>query len=704
MVDIDTFISLIKDGFINLSISEKYKEAALQNIKLWLTDSMFQEYVPQIQYWVESKKWDKLLNSFYQVLPFGTGGRRGSVGIGPNRINGWTIQSSAQGHSRYLINKFGEEAKKRGIVLTYDVRKYTQKGVYNDKISNPVQNLDGERLSHLAAQVYAANGIQVYLYRAPRSTPQLSFSIRYLHAISGAMFSASHNLPTDNGKKVYDEFGGQLIPPLDQMLVDEVTQNVKEINTIPFEQACEQNLITFLDESIDNAYHDAVCKLSCSSERDIHILYSALHGTGMSSVYPILQKAGFKVTLDSKTSNLSGDFENVTFRIPNPEVQESFQTALEEANKVNADIILSTDPDADRIGIMVRHNEKWQFINGNEIGIILTQYGILQRKEKGTLNLNSTVIKTEVTNSLIEKIAHKNNVRCIGNLLVGFKYIGNIMNQLEQEGKMDDFILGTEESHGFLIGNYARDKDAAGAAIWLAELAAVLKKQDKTLIDYLNEIYVEYGYCHNYLTEIRLTGVQGMDQIAKIMQTLRTEPIESIDHFILQKKYDRWQGTPHLSPTDTASRNVIVLHMEPTDIVSSCRIIARPSGTEPKLKFYIEMIGTPCTMKTLEEQKQILIEQRTTLEHILMIYSYGILGIEFPKRGFLLFWQLPLNDKLHYFEIEDNIVELAKIEDKEERRTKLNELLTFLGANPIEKVNRAFQAKYQKGIIEYLNL
>ena len=149
MVDIDTFISLIKDGFINLSISEKYKEAALQNIKLWLTDPMFQEYVPQIQYWVESKKWDKLLNSFYQVLPFGTGGRRGSVGIGPNRINGWTIQSSAQGHSRYLINKFGEEAKKRGIVLTYDVRKYTQKGVYNDKISNPVQNLDGERLSYL---------------------------------------------------------------------------------------------------------------------------------------------------------------------------------------------------------------------------------------------------------------------------------------------------------------------------------------------------------------------------------------------------------------------------------------------------------------------------------------------------------------------------------------------------------------------------
>lgn len=704
MTDISEVLSQIKNGFDSLSISKKYKDSALNFLKIWLTDPMFIDYVPQIEYLIHTKKWNELLDAFYQVIPFGTGGRRGLVGIGPNRINGWTIQSSAQGHSQYLIQKFGEEAKKRGVVLTYDVRRYEQKGLYDENLANPVRNLDGAILSKLAAQVYAANGIKVFMYNAPRSTPQLSFSIRYLHAISGAMFSASHNLPTDNGKKVYDEFGGQLIPPFDQMLVDEVTTNVKSIMTIPFEEACKQNLIIYLDESIDNAYHETVASLSCSPNRDINILYSALHGTGMSSVYPILQKAGFKVALDPKTSNLSGAFENVTFRIPNPEVVQSFDTALQEADHVNADIIISTDPDADRIGIMVRHQEKWVFINGNEIGIILSQYGISQRKQAGTLSANCTIVKTEVTNSLIAKIAKKNNVYCIGNLLVGFKYIGNVMNQLEQAGKMDDFILGTEESHGFIIGNYARDKDAACAAIWLSELAATLKKENKTLIDYLNSIYAEYGYCHNYLTEIRLTGAEGMEQIATIMTTLRQENISGLGDFVLSKKYDRWEGTPHLSATDTASRNVIVLEMMPTKAVQSCRIIARPSGTEPKLKLYIELVGRPCTLETLEESKKQLKEICTGLERILMLYCYGIIGIEFPERGFLLFWQLPLASKLQYFKIEDSIIDLRNIVDPEERKARLNTMLAFLGANPIEKVNKAFQAKYEKGILEYLDL
>src|SRR5210317_1345327 len=297
----NTWAAKAKDGFNTLDVSEKYINSALKWLDVWLTDQAFSEYVPQIQYLIENGRWNFLLDSFYQVIPFGTGGRRGLVGIGPNRINTWTIQASAQGHSQYLIKVFGEEAKKRGVVLTYDVRKYTQKGTYDDSASNPVMDLDGRKLAKAAAKVYAANHIKVYMYEEVRSTPQLSFTIRHLNAISGDMFSASHNLPTDNGKKVYDQYGGQLIPPDDQNLVDEVTQNVKEIKTVDFDQARAGGLIELIGKEVDEAYYNAVCPVSLSEERDLKIVYSPLHGTGLTSVYPIFKKLGFDVTLDPAT-------------------------------------------------------------------------------------------------------------------------------------------------------------------------------------------------------------------------------------------------------------------------------------------------------------------------------------------------------------------------------------------------------------------
>jgi len=369
----EALLEQAKDGFATLDVSEKYTRAALGHLKSWLTDGMYKDYVPQIIYLIEAEKWNFLLDSFYQVIPFGTGGRRGLVGIGPNRINTWTIQASAQGHAQYLIHQFGDEAKQRGVVLTFDVRKYTQRGVYDDSLPNPVMDLDGKQLAEAAAVVYAANGITVYMFDSYRSTPELSFVIRYLKAISGDMFSASHNLPTDNGKKVYDQFGGQLIPPYDQILVDEVTGNVKNINMMDFDEAKDKGLVQFLGEEIDRAYHDTVCGVSLSEERDLKIVYSPLHGTGRTSVYPVLQKSGFDITLDPKTSNLSGAFENVTFNIPNPEVVESFSASLPFAEESSADILISTDPDADRVGIMVNHNGAFRFLTGNEIGILLTQ-------------------------------------------------------------------------------------------------------------------------------------------------------------------------------------------------------------------------------------------------------------------------------------------------------------------------------------------
>jgi len=443
-----------------------------------------------------------------------------------------------------------------------------------------------------------------------------------------------------------------------------------------------------------------------SDARDVKIVFSPLHGTGLTSVYPILQKLGFDVSLDPETSNLSGGFENVTFNIPNPEVIESFASSLPFADKIAADIVISTDPDADRIGIMVKHGESWQFLTGNEIGIILTNYAISKYASRGRLNQNSTIIKTDVTTSLMQKIATENGVQTLGDLLVGFKYIAAVMNQIEQDGKIGDFIFGAEESHGYLTGNYARDKDAACAAIWLSEHAAELKKNQKTLLDDLNDIYASYGYCHNYLTEIRLLGAKGMEQIAHIMDHLRDTEIDAFDDFTVKKRLDRRQGEPqpHLSRTDTSARNILIYYFDNTPDTSGLRVTVRPSGTEPKIKMYIEVSGKPCRPEKLENEKQNIIAIRHTMEKAFMQYCYRLLDVDFPDRGFLLFWQLPLVDKLKYFEIEDDIVNLKNISAAGDRKAKLDNLLKFLGANPIQKVDNAFRAKFDMGVQEYLDL
>ncbi len=699
-------IAQANSGFTTLDIPAPYVESALEALETWLIDDAFAAYRPQLEHLIDTQAWDFLLDAFYQVIPYGTGGRRGLVGIGPNRINPWTIQSSAQGHAQYLLKEFGEDARRRGIVLTYDVRIFTQQAPYSADLPNPIMNLDCRQLAEAAAVVYAANGILVYLYEDVRSTPQLSFTIRHLNAVSGDMFSASHNLPTDNGKKVYDQYGGQLIPPHDQILVDEVTQQVTAIKTMDFDAACDQGLVHMIGADLDQAYQDTVTVLSLSDARDIKIVYAPLHGTGLTSVYPILNKLGFDVTLDPHTENLSGAFENVTFNIPNPEVQQSFDTTLPVARETSADLIISTDPDADRVGVMLDHHGTWEFLSGNEIGILLTHYGIEKMKAAGRLENGGMVIKTDVTTSLIATIAEAQGASCIGDLLVGFKYIGAEMNQLEADDKMAGFVLGTEESHGFLMGNYARDKDAAAAAIWIAEHAAELKQNGQTLLDQLNHIYATYGYCHNYLTEIRLLGAKGMEQIQSIMDHLRQAAISGFGDFVVENKVDRWEGPPqpHLSRTDTSSRNVLIFHLAAPPETRSLRVTVRPSGTEPKVKMYIEIMGLPCEAAQLAAARERIEAVGDKIEKQIMQYCYNILGVDFPERGFLLFWQLPLDTKMRYFEIEEDITALKAVDDPAARQKALDELLQFLGANPVQKIDRAFAARYDKGVLEYLEL
>lgn len=689
-------------GFASLKLNDRYKQSALVSLEKWLTDPQFSEYVPQIEHLISAEYWDYLLDSFYQVIPFGTGGRRGEVGIGPNRINPWTIRASAQGHSQYLLSKYGEEAKRRGVVLTYDVRQFFTNSYFNPSLPNPVENLTGKDLMSSAAEVYAGNGIKVFIFDSFRTTPELSFAIRYLHAVAGDMFSASHNPPSHNGKKVYDEFGGQLIPPHDEELVKEVTERVTSINTISFDEAVQQSRVTVLDERVDKAFLDAILELSLNQERDVRVAYTPLHGCGSTSVFKVLEKAGFQVQSDPETTNPSGKFEHVTFNIPNPEVIQSFDTPLLFAKKIDADILLSSDPDADRIGVMVKHKGDWHFINGNEIGAVLTRFVIA--KKAPTIQGKGVIIKTDVTTNLISSIAETEGITIIGDLLVGFKFIGEEMNKLDRAGKIDTFLFGCEESHGYIAGNYLREKDAAIAGLWLAELAAEMKTEGKTIIDYLEETYAKYGYYKNYLTEIRMPGAEGMSQIKQIQESLQLSTDAKMGEFEIIGKENWEDRKPIVSETDKVAKTGLIFRFAPVAGTTSMKVTVRPSGTEPKIKMYFEIGSEPFEQENIVAIQQQMTELQEKLEHTFMKACYKILGVDFPDRGFLLFWQLPLTDKMHYFEIEDEIASLKEIVDIAERQEKFAALTKFLGSDPQAKIDKAFEARFGETTSSYLKL
>lgn len=695
------YIRLARQGFLTLDVPEVYQNDACKHLDTWLTSDEFADYKPQIIHLIEQSEWNYLLDCFFRVIPFGTWGRRWEVWIGPNRINTWTICASAQGHSQYLIKQYGDEAKQRWVVLAFDVREFFGNAYLDDSIPNPVKHLKCEDIATSAAQVYAANGIQVYLFDSFRTTPELSFAIRHLGAIGGDVFSASHNPPDHNGKKVYDLHGWQLIPPHDENLVNEVVDNVDVIHTIPFSQAVESGMIEIIGSEVDEAYYDAVSQVSLSRERSLKIAYTPLHGCWSTSITPILTKLGFTVHEDPHTSNPSGKFENITFNIPNPEVIQSFETPLKFARSIDADILLNSDPDADRIGIMCAHDCDWEYINGNEIGVMLSVYAL--EKRKGTFYDKGVFIKTMVTTDLITKIAQVNDCEIIGDLLVGFKYIGEEMNTLSNSGRIHDLILASEESHGYLTGDYARDKDAVPAAIWLCELAAELKKDSKTLIDYLHQIYETYGFYSNHLTEIRMLGATGVDKIRQIQSDLRENPRSTIWKYTISHFEDCTQRKPIVSSTDASSKDVLVYQLDPPAGFEHIKVTVRPSGTEPKIKMYFEIWAKENkekNLKQIQEETEALLKD---VEKSFMNMCYKILDVDFPDRGFLVFWQLPLDIKLRYFEIEPMIEPILKFNLADREPAVLN-LLDFLGSNPIEKVDSAFREKYGKGIRDYLGI
>jgi phosphoglucomutase/phosphomannomutase len=529
----------LAQGFASLPVADHYKQTAVHNITRWLEDAPFAVYRPHLEWLVEQAHWSLLLDSFYRMLPFGTGGRRGPVGIGTNRFNPWTLASSVQGHITYLRERYpGQELS---VVIAYDVRVFHDlRGLYNPGLPNPLLGLTSRDFAWVAAGVYAANGMRVHMLPEDASTyvstPELSFAIRYLHATAGLNISASHNHPDDNGGKFYNDRGGQEVPPYDEAMAKQV-EHVDRVEILDFAAAKATGLISWIPPDVHQAYVALnVAQSLQSMARQARVVFTPLHGTADTTVGAVLQQAGFEVHPVTAQVTHDGAFPAVPYRAPNPEVPDSMQLGIDLARQVQADAVLACDPDADRLGVCARTAAgDYHFLNGNEIAVLVAHYKLEQLQHLGRLPARPLVIKTEVTTELLRPITEHFDGILIGDLLVGFKYHANVLDCLEQHGHfglvpaaLSDFVIGVEESHGILVTPEIRDKDAAGAAILLAELAALQRQKGATLVDYLDDIYRRYGYYANLLTSMVMTGAEGLTNIETIQQTLRCQPPEKV--------------------------------------------------------------------------------------------------------------------------------------------------------------------------------
>jgi len=542
-------------------------EEAAKNITTWLTEPKYAEYKVELEKMIAAQDWQSLEDAFFKVIEFGTGGRRGTTGIGSNRINRVTIGESTQALCLYA-KSFDEQAPDKGIVIACDTR------------------LSSEELSKYAATVCAANGFKVYIFESFRSTPELSFAVRELGAAVGIVISASHNPPADNGFKAYWSDGGQLVSPHDKGVL-KVASEIEQINTLDFDAAVENRQIQMIGEEMDDKYVAAVIAQSEGVERDLTIVYSPLHGAGQRNTLPVLEAAGF-VSIRTVTEQMTpdGNFPTVENGKPNPEEKAANDRAVALMLAEDADIAITNDPDADRIGVMVRQGEEAVYLNGNQSAVLATEYVLRKQHEKGTLTDKHYIAKTIVTTDMMTTIADKYGVTTYGNMLVGFKYIGELIKQKEDTDEI--FVIGGEESYGLLKGDYARDKDGAVGALPLAEYAAELKKDGKTLWDRMLELYSEYGLYVERLDTLQCPGADGFKQMQSIMASLRADPPKEIaghrvtavsDYKTLIK---RNVENGEESPIECINGDVLVYEFGD----ERRRVTIRPSGTEPKMKFY----------------------------------------------------------------------------------------------------------------------
>lgn len=558
--------------------------AAASNIRAWLTEPRYRDYAPQVAEHVAAGKWQELDDVFWTIIPFGTGGRRGRMyPIGSNAINDRTIGESAQGLAMYVRSQSPPEAP-LSCAIAYDTR-------------------HGSRhFAELCSEVLAANGFLVYFLDGYRSTPELSFAVRFKKCSCGMMVTASHNPPSDNAVKAYWSTGGQLLPPHDQGVIDCV-MNVDDIRRLEFREALARGQVIYCQDEVDAEYLRQVQLQGLPGPRQLRIVYSPMHGVGASSVCPILAAAGFgDVEVFGPHAEPSGDFPNVPGHVANPENPATFASIMARAKEVAADLALSTDPDADRLGCAapLEVGGAWQTFTGNQIGALLAEYVLEGRKYAGNLSGRHYVVKTLVTTELVRRIADSYGVRTYGDLHVGFKWIGGMIDEAGPEY----FLLGVEESHGYLAGSYARDKDAAVAALLVAELAARCKAAGQTLHQKLDALYWQHG-CHAEKTVSKpMPGSQGMARIGRLMESFRSQPPRSLAGFKVRETRDYLNLTARLANRppksfDGPRGDMVVFQLS----AEGNYVAVRPSGTEPKVKFYLFAYEPPELLADLAATK-----------------------------------------------------------------------------------------------------
>lgn len=543
-------------------------EAAIQEkVANWLSGNFDDEIKNKIKE-LQTSNPDELGDAFYRNLEFGTGGLRGLMGVGTNRINKYTVGMATQGYANYLKKSFpGQEIK---VAIAHDSRN------------------NSRFFAETTAKVFAANGIKVFLFEDLRPTPELSFAIRQLGCKGGVVCTASHNPKEYNGYKAYWDDGGQLVPPHDENVITEV-EKIGSVDEVKWSGSDEN--ITIIGKDMDQAYIKMVKGLSVypeviQKEKELKIVYTPIHGTGIKLVPQVLKAFGFtNVHIVEEQSTPDGNFPTVVY--PNPEESEAMSIGLKQAEAMDADILLGTDPDADRVGIGVKDNNgKWVLLNGNQTAVLAFNYMIESRKEKGIAQPNDMVVKTIVTSDMIDVFAAKKGIKCY-NVLTGFKWIAELIKEKEEK---ENYVIGGEESYGLMIGSQLRDKDAVSAVAILCEMAAYEKSKGRSLFEKLIQLYLDYGFYKESLISITKKGRDGQQQIADMMERFRNNPpkllagskvVELLDY---EKRVKTNLLTNGHLPIDLPKSNVLQFITE-----DGSKISARPSGTEPKIKFYFSV-------------------------------------------------------------------------------------------------------------------
>lgn len=541
-------------------------EATQQKIDKWLAGNYDQPVKDEIKQ-LQASDSAALEDAFYKDLEFGTGGLRGIMGVGTNRMNKYTVGMATQGYANYLKQCFGDDVS---VAIAHDCRN-------NSRL-----------FAEITANVFAANGIKVYLFESLRPTPELSFAIRKNGCKGGVVCTASHNPKEYNGYKAYWDDGAQMVPPHDKNVIKEV-EKIASVDDVKWSGG-EKN-ITIIGKDMDEAYLQMVKNLSiypevCAAQHDLKIVYTPIHGTGIMLVPQALQNAGFtNVHVVKEQSNPDGNFPTVIY--PNPEERETMSIGLKHAKELNADILLGTDPDADRVGIGVKNNKgEWILMNGNQTALLAFNYMIEARKVKGLQQPNDMVIKTIVTTDMIDVIAKQSGVSCY-NVLTGFKWIAAMIK--EKEGK-EKYIIGGEESFGLMIGDEIRDKDGVSAVALLCEMAAYEKNKGRSLFDKLIDLYLQYGFYKENLVSVTKKGMNGAKEIADMMEGYRKNPPLTIDGAAVSQLLDyELQVSRDLSTGKTQTINLPKSNVLQFVLADGTKISARPSGTEPKIKFYFSV-------------------------------------------------------------------------------------------------------------------